>query len=138
MLKSLVPTLLLGSAVLAVSLAPRAASAGGVIIDGRVDDSILPGADAEDDVGTATRTAKGTRPLTEDEQEIYLYAAMVFGGHDAATSKLTTSGSTGDNTTNEIIGALEEADVQGGCAATPASGLAALAVFGLLRRRRRR
>ncbi|MBI5510479.1 MAG: hypothetical protein HY903_17110 [Deltaproteobacteria bacterium] len=118
------------------------ARAGGVIIDGRKADGApatsAAGTDANGS-GTASGSAgmqqstTASTPLGPTEQQIYLFAAAILYGHDAATA-----GGLPGAATSSVIGDLGDDDALGGCTQTPPSSLA-LAVVGLAigcRRRR--
>ncbi len=145
---------------LTMTLAPTAARAGGVIIDGRIksalsvdtrtDDQGSQPEDPRDDDADNSWESKADEPvdpqadetdgaMTQTEQELYVFAALVFGGHDASMGpgNLSDTSDEDDNTMASIIGDLD-GEPAGGCAATPVSGLAAVVAMVLLRRRRRR
>jgi hypothetical protein len=109
----------------AVLLTASAALAGGVIVDGHAGTPPPP----IDNTGKAGASSSTSSPT---DQQIYLWAAMVLNGHDAANAP----GAPNVGPCN-IIDDIEPDDAVGGCAQTPSSALAVLAGLLLLFRRRR-
>ncbi len=116
----------------------NAARAGGVIIDGRA-----PGAPLLPEVGSAgtpvisqepgaTEPRAPATPLVTDttDQEIYLWAVMVFAGYDASAEPLDPE----DTGAESPVTAVDE---QGGCRTVPTSSMAVFGVLAVLFRRRR-
>lgn len=114
------------------------ARAGGVIIDGRA-----PGAPLLPEVGSAgapvisqepgaAEPRDPATPLVKDttDQEVYLWAAMVFAGYNAPAESLDPEDTIAESP-------AVAADEQGGCQAVPASSLAVFGVLAVLFRRRR-
>ena len=140
MCKLSVPSL---AVIVAVLMTASAAQAGGVIIDGRSPGTPSPGptdptgADTDPSDTSAPPTQQST-PLTPTEQQIYLWAAMVLNGHDAASQPGAppTPGAP-PASASKIIEDLQGTEDLGGCAAVPASALSMLVGLLLLRRRRR-
>ncbi|MEE8410289.1 MAG: hypothetical protein V3T05_11830 [Myxococcota bacterium] len=148
-----------GLVALVMTLAPAVARAGGVIIDGRIKSTLSvdtqtdeQSAQPEDTASESTnsswespadepadpQTDEPGGTMTQTEQELYIFAALVLHGHDASENPGELSGTSDedDNTMASIIGDLD-GEPAGGCAATPVSGLGAIAAMALLRRRRR-
>ncbi len=146
--------------LVALVITPAAALAGGVIIDGRtlnalavntpVDDQDSQAAaprgestdngweNQNDESAPAKPQTDPAEPLTQTEQELYVFVAAVLGGHDAseAPGKYVEDSDEDSDTMVSIIGDLD-GEAAGGCAATPVSGLAAIIAMLLIRRRRR-
>jgi hypothetical protein len=123
--------------IAAVLMAASAAQAGGVIIDGRAPGSPAPDTatsptSAESSAAGGAKSTTQATPLTPTEQQIYLWAALVLNGHDAATAPGAPP-----VTPSQIIDDLEADDAMGGCAQTPVSALSLLAGLLLFWRRRR-
>jgi MYXO-CTERM domain-containing protein len=135
MLRISVPML---AAAAMVVFAAGHAQAGGVIIDGRAPGAPTPVPDnpfLADPGGNDSSTLapnSQVEPLTPTEQQIFLWAATVLNGHDAATAPGAPPPGTGN-----IIDDLGPDAAMGGCRAAPPPSWVALVALLLLGRRRR-
>jgi uncharacterized protein (TIGR03382 family) len=107
-----------------VGLSPLPAHAGVVIVDGRTTKVAT--------ASIAEPSPKAQRQLTPAEQQVYLWATMVWSSHDAALEQ-----GCGFDEDGIEYGCGGEAESNEGCSGTPTSLLAAVASLALLRRRRR-